>query len=422
MTDFHRLSDDDFAALATGLGGADAVRRLAESQLSRTLLLLRYVCTHWPGPVQHRDAAVAALAAAQKRKPEVYERLLGSPLTGAWAAGAVRRLRARSAVDADLGYLGALAAAAAAETGIDASTWGYATGGALTLPGLGTARLPGGPADGPVRITVTGGASSVTLACAGRLLRVPGEGASWEPVRALGAGVTLEDGDPYRDSYHAPPAARLGADEAARWSDVFAEAWELLGRVLPDRAPELAAGLRVLVPLHDDGTGAARSGTGRDSFGMVGLTRPLSAVDLVVTLVHEFQHSKLSAVLALCPMYAPSGAERHFAPWRTDPRPTGGLLQGVYAFLGVADAWSRLRGIDPEAEARFATFRAEVRAGWEALDGSAELTPAGRRFVTAMGAAIDELDARPLPVVITQRSRDELARKHEAWSVRNGRS
>ncbi|MDP9797346.1 HEXXH motif-containing protein [Catenuloplanes nepalensis] len=420
MTDFHRLSDDDFAALATGLGGAGAVRRLAESQLSRTLLLLRYVCTHWPGPAEHRDEAVAALAAAQKRKPEVYERLLGSPLTGAWAAGAVRRLRSGEVASADLGYLGALAAAAAAETGLDAGTWGYATGGAITLPGLGTARLPGGTSDGPVRITVTGGA--VTLACAGRLLRVPGEASSWEPRRALGAGVVLEDGDPYRDSYHAPPAGRLAENEAAGWSSVFAEAWDLLGRVLPERAPELAAGLRVLVPLHDDGTGAARSGTGRDSFGMVGLTRPLSAVDLVVTLVHEFQHSKLSAVLALCPMYEPSGAERHFAPWRTDPRPTGGLLQGVYAFLGVADAWSRLRGHDPEAEAQFAAMRAEVRAGWAGLDGSAELTPAGRRFVTAMGAAIDELDARPLPAVITQRSREELVRKHEAWSVRNGRS
>lgn len=421
MTDFHRLRDDDVAALATGFGGADAVRRLAESQLSRTLLLLRYVCTHWPGPVEHRDAAVAALAAAQKHKPEVYERLLGSPLTGAWAAGTVRRLRAGEPVDADLGYLGALAAAAAVETGIDASTWGHATGGGLTLPGLGTARLPGGQS-GPVRITVSGGSASVTPAGAGRLLRVPGEASSWEPVRALGAGVVLEDGDPYRDSYHAPPAARLDADEAARWAGVFAEAWELLGRVLPDRAPELAAGLRVLVPLHDDGTGAARSGTGRDSFGMVGLTRPLSAVDLVVTLVHEFQHSKLSAVLALCPMYAPSGAERHFAPWRTDPRPTGGLLQGVYAFLGVADTWSRLRGIDPEAEAQFATFRAEVRAGWAALDGSAELTPAGRRFVAALGEAIAALESEPLSSVITHRTRAELARKHEAWSVRNGRS
>ncbi|GAB7043492.1 MULTISPECIES: HEXXH motif domain-containing protein [Catenuloplanes] len=421
MTEFHSLDDDDLAGLATGLGGADTVRRLAESQLSRTLLLLRYVCTHWPGPVEHRDAAVAALAAAQKRKPEVYERLLGSPLTGAWAAGTVRRLRSGTVTSADLGYPGALAAAAAAEAGVDAETWGYASAGAVTLPGLGTARLPGRPSDGPARITVSDG--SVMLARAGRLLRVPAEAAaSWEPRRSLGAGVVLEDGDPYRDSYHAPPAARLGADEAARWADVFAEAWELLGRVLPDRAPELAAGLRVLVPLHDDGTGAARSGTGRDSFGMVGLTRPLSAVDLVVTLVHEFQHSKLSAVLALCPMYEPSGTERHFAPWRTDPRPTGGLLQGVYAFLGVADTWSRLRGIDPEAEAQFAAMRTEVRAGWEALDGSAELTPAGRRFVTAMGAAIGALEARPLPAVITQRSRVDLARKQEAWSIRNGRS
>ena len=40
-----------------------------------------------------------------------------------------------------------------------------------------------------------------------------------------------------------------------------------------------------------------------DAFGAFGLTRPASAADFAVTLVHEFQHSKLSALLDLVPLY-----------------------------------------------------------------------------------------------------------------------
>ena len=53
-----------------------------------------------------------------------------------------------------------------------------------------------------------------------------------------------------------------------------------------------------------------------------------------MTLVHEFQHSKLSAMLDLVPLTDPDDHGRYFAPWRVDPRPLAGLLQGVYAFVG----------------------------------------------------------------------------------------
>ena len=42
-------------------------------------------------------------------------------------------------------------------------------------------------------------------------------------------------------------------------------------------------------------------------------------------------------------MYMQGDSERHFAPWRTDPRPPGGLLHDVHAFFGMADAWRALR-------------------------------------------------------------------------------
>jgi len=34
-----------------------------------------------------------------------------------------------------------------------------------------------------------------------------------------------------------------------------------------------------------------------------------------------------------------SGCQSFYVPWRTDPRPGGGLLQDVYAHLGMTEFW-----------------------------------------------------------------------------------
>ena len=80
----------------------------------------------------------------------------------------------------------------------------------------------------------------------------------------------------------------------------------------------------------------------------VGAGRP---VELAVTLVHEFQHIKLGGLLHLAPLHDREPTRRLYAPWRDDPRPLGGLLQGVYAFTGVTDFWRAVRGSRPAAPA-----------------------------------------------------------------------
>jgi HEXXH motif-containing protein len=117
-----------------------------------------------------------------------------------------------------------------------------------------------------------------------------------------------------------------------------------------------------------------------------------------VALVHEFQHSKLSAVLDIVPLYERSD-RTFFAPWRSDPRPVGGLFQGVYAFLGVADMWRALYA-DPAMSSRavreFANARLQVADAVATLAGSDLLTSAGEHFVAEMTEAIDDLRAVPV--------------------------
>jgi len=160
----------------------------------------------------------------------------------------------------------------------------------------------------------------------------------------------------------------------------------------------------------------------RDSFGALGLTRPPSVPDFAVTLVHEFQHSKLGGLLDLVPLTVPDGGERHFAPWRTDPRPTGGLFQGIYAFLGVADTWRALRAepaLEHRATREFAVARHQVDAGLDALEASAELTTHGREFAEGLRAASDRLMAEPVPRQVAADAVAELAGMRRTWLQRN---
>ncbi|MDV6287982.1 HEXXH motif-containing putative peptide modification protein [Streptomyces sp. UP1A-1] len=111
----------------------------------------------------------------------------------------------------------------------------------------------------------------------------------------------------------------------------------------------------------------AVSASSGDSFGAMLISRPGSALALAETLVHEFQHSKLAALLHLFPLLDDDREERYYAPWRADPRHLTGLLHGAYAFTGVAGFW-RDRLAEPE--------HAEVAAYHFALRLAPE--PAGR--------------------------------------------
>jgi len=427
MTAYHYIPADLFADLASGLGGPAAIRQLVGAQHSKHLLLLRFITDAYSGN-QDGDTAVDILVEAERRDPRAVAALITDPMVGAWAARTTRRLlgyidkRSTAPVAADLAQYGALAAAAAVRAGLDAELRTQALGGSVTLPTLGGAALG---ADGPAVVTVSAGRATVT----GRSARVAVHAldAGWWETRHLFAGhgglvgsVAIEDGNPYRDCYHAPAADRLPAIEVQQWQDLFSEAWGLLVQYVPARAAELANGLRSVVPLVTGDDGMARSGTARDAFGTLGLTRPRSAAELAVTLVHEFQHSKLSVLLDLVPLYTPGGDERHFAPWRADARPTGGLIQGVYAFLGVADTWRALRsapGLEELATREFAFAREQVAVGIAGLEASVELKPSGREFAGGLRKAVERLRTEQVTESASNVAAETLRKRRDIWRL-----
>lgn len=414
MIAVHSLTPPDLAGLATGYGGAEVVTELWRAQHSRRLLLLRLFVDR-AGPDAGCEAAVAALIRADERVGAARD-VLVEPMVGAWAAAAIRSMAAAAVPPQETAHLAAVAAAAALSAGTDAELSGYARAGWVYLPAMGRVRVPDG--DSRVRLTVEKGRLWVDDA------EVEFTGPAWQGRRRLTAAgdpelaVYLEDLDPYRDAYHVPAADRVPPEDLAAWQRGLDETWSLLTAHLPRRAAELAAGLHSLVPLRKPASNAAHSATAREAVGVIGLDLPRSPADFAVALVHEFQHSKLSALLDIVPLYDGSATKTFFAPWRADPRPIGGLFQGVYAFLGVADVWRAL-SVSPErfpsAQQEFAEARAQVADAVRTLGDSGLLTEDGRHFVEGMTEAVERMAVDEVPPTKVAAAEHRLKLRREAW-------
>jgi HEXXH motif-containing protein len=413
----HILPGEMLDELAAGYGGPDGISALWRGQQSRRLLLLKLLIER-AGPSADRDDAVAAIVAAECRN-SIARRVLVEPMVGVWAAATIRSMAGSGAPAEQLGHLGAVAAAASLSAGTIAELRGFASQGWLYVPTIG--RVPVSSDDGPVRLSTNHGRLRVDGVEFGPADR------RWQLRRKLitshrGNPVYLEDVDPYRNAYHVAAADRLPTTEFDRWKRLLADTWRILTRHAPVRAAELAEGLHSLVPLRKPTANAAHSATAREAVGVVGLDRPRGGADFAVALVHEFQHSKLSAVLDIVPLYDGGSDRRFFAPWRTDPRPIGGLLQGVYAFIAVADTWRALSSAPdefPQAQREFAEARAQVSDALDTLAGSGLLTPSGERFLIGMRRSVERLQAVDVPTATDLAAQRVLAQRRTVWDRAN---
>ncbi|QNP75729.1 HEXXH motif domain-containing protein [Streptomyces roseirectus] len=369
--------------------------------------------------------------------------LLLHPLTGSWAWHTLRALNSPQGNGSrrDLGYLGALAAAGAARAGVDFSLRLAASDGLLVLPSLGALRSEGG-----VEVRYRRGA--LVLAADGELDVVvhpePGVGAwsaspAWLPAHALpglvaGAPIVpLEDLDPYRTARSPRRGGGLGEpvvlDDAGRkqWAQVWSGTAAALRAGGEGRVRETPALLRCLVPLAlPPGVPAGQGGcsaTRREAFGALLSSRPTDPVAFASTLVHELHHAKLAALSTLLTLHQAGPEERYFAPWRQDPRPFDGLLQGAYSHLALADYHQRLALADPahaeRAWTEHARCHAMVGATLPALVGSPDLTVAGRLFADAMAGAWERMRDHPAPRGQRARAQAYVRAARTLWNQRH---
>ena len=215
------------------------------------------------------------------------------------------------------------------------------------------------------------------------------------PIHAEAGGMTLrlviDDLDPDRMPSARDLGGRLSHVEALRWQDVLPAAWDLLTSQPGTAAEEIQAAIGVLTPLRQPPHGQI-SASSREVFGCVALSPPADGLTLAVTLADEAQHAKLGAILDLVTLTRPDDGRRYYAPWRDDPRPIGGLLQGAYAYLGVSGFWRWQRQADQGAAAAHA--HVEFARGRRRSHGCGD--PAGQRSADRRLAA-PSLWVWPLP-------------------------
>jgi HEXXH motif-containing protein len=231
MTATHELPAPLFDGLAAGAGGPDAIGALRAAQLSKHMLLIGHLLKRWPGPEPERDAIADALSRARATDARAFAEVIGAPLVGAWSSITARAEQRDGASHSDFAQLGGFAVVACATAGVDASAEVPVRNGVVSVPGLGAATVGPAPA---ASLAAVGG--RLTITSCGAVLDVPvaptDELDWWRPVRHLAADAAgqaislgLDDVDPYRHGHHAPPAARLSADEMQRWREAFAAAW-----------------------------------------------------------------------------------------------------------------------------------------------------------------------------------------------------
>ncbi|MEV6508183.1 HEXXH motif-containing putative peptide modification protein [Streptomyces sp. NPDC051642] len=451
-----------FEELAVGGGSPEAFAFLARSERARRLLLLRTLLAHLdalPTPLDPPAKAWRTLKIAADRAPVQVERLLVAPQTGGWLAHLLRRVHDTAAgpvLWAEVGYLSALAVVAALHASTTADLRVPLLDGALILPGLGLARLLGAPhglsvgraraADGELALTseVTD-APSLVLHRPTAVLVPAGDEESdtnphWTPLRTLTlagpsgtVAVPLDDLDPYRDLDDPIAPARLDAEEAVEWQRLFREAVGMVTAWGPHSPGRLdPTEIRAVVPwgrtsvLPTAPPTVRLSASSGDSYAAMVIARPAGALALAETLVHEFQHSKLAALLHLFPLLDDDREERYYAPWRSDPRHLTGLLHGAYAFTGVAGFWRdrmaeacRSEAAEEVAGYHFALRRTQSRLVVRTLLVSGRLTVQGRALVTGLARTLDGWLREPVPPAAVARARTAAALHRTEWRLRN---
>ncbi|MEU9759745.1 HEXXH motif-containing putative peptide modification protein [Streptomyces sp. NPDC001834] len=455
------LPDHALRRLGRTEGDPGTLHTLARDQDTRRLLLVRALldaAEDAPAAIRPRRVLDrlrqdwALLETAERADRAAVRAVLLHPLVGPWAQRCLRGLSSPAPgaeLRADLDHLSALAAAAAIRAKTAFSTRLTAHDELLSLPTLGALRAPSGPVElsfDEKKLTarhVSWGASlaihvhhdATTGATDPRWLPV----LALPPVRPGAAPVPLDDVDPYRTDHgglrhHGLRAApHLDDHERKAWAESWSRVPYLLRTGGEHRLTETAVLLRCLVPLGRPpgsgpaGEGAAHSSaTRRDAFGAVLSSRPATPAHFAATLVHELQHTKLSALAALVPLHHEDATPRHFAPWRPDPRPFDGLLQGAYSHIALAAHWQRLaleaRRVTHRdlAWTEHARCREQVGAVLPVLAASAALTREGRMLVDEMISLYHRLDDCPPPAGHSARAEAYVATAKVIWQQRNG--
>jgi uncharacterized protein len=358
------------------------------------------------------------LTAAWHADRAAAERVVRHPSVGVWARRTIQACRGRQALPgAEPAGLCAIAAAAAILARLPAEIEVRVTNERVMLPALGTATVTGDRA----RVRTGNGHAAVGA------VEIPEDpyrdAPGWRGLHRVHSctfDVIVDDLDPFR----LLDLPDLATDvDIGSWDRSLQSAWDVLESHHPALAVEAATAVSVIVPRSSPHSGVV-STTSPHAFGAIGMSLPPDPITGAETFAHEIQHLKLGALQKVVTLTEPDEGTRYYAPWRDDPRPLNGLLQGTYAYLGVAGFWRRQRLLPSgrrRADAEYARWRAAATRSTETLRSSGRLTSAGLDFVTAMAGTLAAWGNETVPTHAQAEARHTAESHRARWQSANGR-
>jgi HEXXH motif-containing protein len=427
-----------FLELAHGKASPSVVSALWAGEWSRRLVMLQafYTITASDpglfGPLPAVGPAWQALEDAQTSAPAEVRALILHPQVGSWLAYALRRHRggvdSPAPVHTDFGQFHTLALAAAALARQPLKTMVPLREGRVMVPCFGMARFPDASGWDVAEAATEDG--RIWFRHGGRQIDVPAHGGDtdgWWSLRKVTVGeapalsVWLDDLDPMRDLADPVAPARLDAAQLARWTELLDDAWRILTRDHTDLAAALATGVTSVVPLPSGDGWDTRSASTGEAFGAILCSPPPDAETLAVSLAHEQMHILLGGLMHQLPLTRTVGVPSLYAPWRDDPRPAGGLLQGVYAFFGIAAFWRRQRHGNKLHDFEYAYARSQTTEALDIVRAVGGLTAHGMAFTDGLAEELaswwsDDIDEEAAALAAL------VADGHRAgWRIRNCR-
>jgi hypothetical protein len=168
-----------------------------------------------------------------------------------------------------------------------------------------------------------------------------------------------------------------------------------LERYWPAGREDVCEFTRTIVPITSP-PNTFRAFTVRSRQGAIYLG-PAPVDESVEMLLHECAHIKLRQVQLLDPLLIDPLDEsfKVRVPWRPDPRPVPGILEGLYVFSHVAEYRVRRHVADGSRSAEDVTsLLADLAYASSMLRSEARLTPAGTEFLASMDGWIGRIEER----------------------------
>lgn len=119
-------------------------------------------------------------------------------------------------------------------------------------------------------------------------------------------------------------------------------------------------------------------------------------IQIADALCHESSHARLNLLFQLDPLINDDGESIHPSPWRQDPRPLKGVLNGVHSFLNVCLFYQKVCSQYPqksndEYEQIFTEQRKNVLDAWDYFASQANPTAIGEDFLFQLDLLVKQL-------------------------------